>query len=155
MSSSEPRWHLAEINLARARMPLTDPSMATFVGQLDAINALADSADGFVWRLKSDDGRPSSYVPFSDDPRMIVNMSVWASIEALHAYAYRSGHGKVYAARASWFEDLGAPPVAMWWIPVGEIPTLDKGRRRWQLLCEQGPTPEAFTFRERFAPPVE
>ena len=153
MASSGSHWHLAEINVARARAPLTDPVMADFVSQLNAINALAEAAESFVWRLKDDDGAPSSYVHFADDPRLIVNMSVWESIEALHAYAYRSGHGAVYAARRSWFEDLGAPPLAMWWIPAGAIPTLAEGRRRWELLCQNGPTADAFTFKQRFDPP--
>lgn len=152
MASSDSRWHLAEINVARARAPLTDPVMADFVSQLDAINALAEAAEGFVWRLKGDDGAPSSYVHFTDDPRLIVNMSVWESIEALHSYAYRSGHGAIYAARKNWFEELGAPPLAMWWIPAGVIPTLEDGRRRWELLGRNGPTEEAFTFKHRFDP---
>lgn len=116
------------------------------------VPALAEAAAGFVWRFKDDNGGPSSYVPFSEDPLLVVNMSVWESIEALHAFTYRSDHGAVYAARKSWFQELGAPPLAMWWIRAGEVPTLEEGRRRWQLLCLNGPTPEAFTFKQRFVP---
>lgn len=75
--------HLAQINVARFRAPLDDPQLADFVAQLDSINALAERSDGFVWRLTSEAGTPSSYIKFSDDDLTIVNMSAWTSIDAL------------------------------------------------------------------------
>jgi hypothetical protein len=113
-------WHLAQINIARARAPLTDPLMADFVTQLDAVNAVAEGSPGFLWRLKADDGSPSSYVKFSDNDRIIVNMSVWESIEALEAYVYRvQAHADVFRNRRRWFEPIPGPQVALWWVPAG------------------------------------
>ena len=146
-------WHLAEINVARLIAPLTDPRVARFIAQLDAINALAERSPGFVWRLTATDGDPSAYVTFTDDDRVIVNMSVWTSIDALHRYVYSSDHGAIYRDRRQWFEPFGAPPFALWWIPAGHVPTLDEGRSKLAQLTNQGPTAEAFTFRQRFPPP--
>jgi hypothetical protein len=127
--------------------------MTDFIAQLDPINALADQANGFVWRLKGEGGSASSYVRFDDDERLIVNMSVWTSIDALFSYVYRSGHGKVYADRRVWFEGLAEPPVAIWWVPAGHIPTIEEGRARWECLKKNGPTADAFTFKQRYPSP--
>jgi hypothetical protein len=125
--------------------------MADFVTQLDAVNAVAETSPGFVWRLKADDGRPSSYVRFSADDRIIVNMSVWESIEALESYVYRAqAHADVFRDRRRWFEPIPGPQVALWWVPAGHAPTLEEGRERLRLLTKDGPTPAAFTFKRRF-----
>lgn len=147
------RYHLAEINIARLRAPLDDPMLADFVAQLDAINSLADQDPGFVWRLVGDDGAASSYVRAYDDDSIVINMSVWQSIEALHAYVYRSGHTDVFRRRREWFVPLGAHPFALWWVPAGSIPTIAEGQARLHRLDEQGPSPDAFTFKVRFPPP--
>ena len=71
-----PEWHLAELNVARLRQPLDHPDTAEFVAALDAINALAESSPGFVWRLTDESGHSSSYVRADDDPLVIINLSV-------------------------------------------------------------------------------
>ena len=146
-------WHIAEINIASARAPLDDPAMASFVAQLDAVNNLADESPGFVWRLKGPEGGASSYIRIEQDDRLLVNMSVWTSIDALHAFVYRAMHGAVYASRGAWFEPLGRLPVALWWVRGGVIPTIDEGFERLESLTQSGPTPHAFTFKRRFASP--
>ena len=146
------KYHLAEINLARLRAPLDDPAMADFVAQLEAINAIADQSPGFVWRLKAEDGGASSYIRAFDDDQLLINMSVWESVEALQAYVYRSPHGTVFRDRKRWFEPLNGPAVALWWVPVGHIPTVEEGKERWERLARLGPTPEAFTFKDEFPP---
>jgi len=66
---------LAQINIGRLIAPVDDPKIAEFVAQLDPVNALADAAPGFVWRLQSSSGNASDIV-YNDDPFVIVNMSV-------------------------------------------------------------------------------
>jgi hypothetical protein len=105
---SRTRHHLAQANIARMRAPLEDPLMAGFVAQLDGINALADRSRGFVWRLQTDDGNATGIRAF-DDERILFNMSVWESIEALHEHAYRSEHVAVFRAPRQWFEPQPAP----------------------------------------------
>ena len=141
--------HLAQINIARMVAPLDSPVMHDFVANLDRINALAEAAPGFIWRLKGDGNDATSLRPYEDD-RIIVNMSVWESIETLHQYAYYSGHVEIFRRRAEWFEKMTAPAVALWWIPAGHIPTVAEAKTKLDLLEKYGATPLAFTFKQRF-----
>jgi hypothetical protein len=146
--------HLAQINVARAFHPLDAPEMAGFVERLDDVNALAERALGFVWRLQDESGNATDLQPF-DDPRIIVNMSVWQSIEDLFAFTYHSGHTGVLRARKQWFEMPEEAHMALWWHPAGEVPSLGEGKARLHHLRDHGPTAEAFTFRQRFPAPSD
>ncbi len=146
--------HLAQLNIARTRFPIADPEMASFVNRLEEINALAERAPGFVWRLVDADGADATSLrPYGPD--VLVNMSVWESVEALYEYAYRSAHLDVLRRRREWFDHEGLPEHAvLWWVPAGTLPTLEEARDRLDLLSRHGPTPRAFTFRDRFPPAV-
>jgi len=50
------------------------PKSPSFVAQLAPINARADEAPGFVWRVKSESGNATD-IAYNDDPFVIVNMS--------------------------------------------------------------------------------
>jgi hypothetical protein len=154
MTSLNQAFHLAQVNVARARAPLDDPLLAEFMAQLDRINALADRSPGFVWRLQSDSGNATDIL-VSDDPCLLVNLSVWSSVEALFDFVYKTGHSRVMARRKDWFEPFGRPFQALWWVPAGQLPSPEEAMARLDLLAEQGPCPEAFTFKRRFPPPVE
>lgn len=143
------RFHLAQINVATALAPLDHPQLAGFVAQLDAINALADRSPGFVWRLQSDSGNATD-IQISDDPKFIVNLSVWEDLDALFAYVYRSDHLKVMAQRSRWFEKMATPFLALWWLPAGTLPSAEEGMQRLAMLEREGPTPAAFTFKVPF-----
>ncbi len=86
-------YHLAEINIGRVRAPVDDPIMEGFVSRLDAINRLADSAPGFVWRLQTEEGNATA-IHVYDDARLLLNMSVWESIEALSKFTYKTHHSE-------------------------------------------------------------
>lgn len=144
-------WHIAQLNIATALFPLDDPRMADFVEQLDQINALAEASPGFVWRLKGDGGDATS-VRVNDDPQLIVNMSVWTGIDALFDFVYRSAHRDVFAQRREWFERPVQGYQVLWWVGRGHRPTPDEGMARLALLNRLGPTDEAFSFKQRFAP---
>lgn len=133
---------------------MDDPRMADFVAWLDEINRLAERSPSFVWRLQGDNGNATD-LKFSDDPLFIVNLTVWSSVDALHDYTYRTEHKAVFARRYEWFERASGPNVVLWWQPSGTFPTVEDALRRLQLLADHGPTPEAFTFKQRFDPPVD
>jgi len=141
-------YQLAQVNVARMRGPIDSPVMAEFVAQLPAVNALADHSPGFVWRLQTEDGNATSLRSFEDD-RMMINMSVWESIDVLSDFVYRSGHVDVMRRRREWFERMEMH-MALWWVPVGHIPSIDEALERIDHLREHGPTPYAFTFKARF-----
>src|SRR5580658_9851797 len=82
-----PKYHIAQVNIGRIKGPIEDPVMSGFVARLDEINALADSSPGFVWRLQTSAGNATYFRPYDDD-RLLLNMSVWETIEALRLYIY-------------------------------------------------------------------
>ena len=109
-----------------------------------------------MWRYLTDSRDPEQR-EFAD-PLVLFNMSVWESVDALHAYTYRTAHAEVYAARKTWFVDrkavTGGHALAMWWIPRGERPTVADAKQRLAEMTEHGPTERAFTFKRRFPPPA-
>jgi hypothetical protein len=143
--------HIAQVNIGRVRGPMDSEIMQGFASRLAEINALADAAPGFVWRLQSDDGDATSIKVFDDD-MLLINMSVWASIEVLFDYTYRSDHVQLLRERAEWFERLETHHMALWWVPAGHIPTADEAKARLEHMDRHGPTAHAFTFKHRFAP---
>lgn len=131
------RYQVAQLNIARARAPWDDPVMADFMARLAEVNALAERSPGFVWRLKGDSGN-STDLCIGDDPRIIVNLTVWETIDDMFAYTYRSDHKTVFARRFDWFERWEGPSVVMWWQPAGTIPDVGDALRRLRLLGDRG-----------------
>ena len=154
MLIDRPTFHLAQVNIGIVRAPVTSPELADFVAQLDPINALADRSPGFVWRLQSDAGNATSIHAF-DDERILMNMSVWRSLEELRDYVYRSAHVEVLRRRSDWFERMSEVHLALWWLPTDRLPTVEEAKWRVELVRRHGPTAEAFTFRSPFGPPDE
>jgi len=148
-------YHLAQINIGRLIAPLDDPKIAEFVAQLAPINAIADKAPGFVWRLQSESGNATDIAYNEDDRSIMVNMSVWESLEALRDYAYKSEHMKVFRDRAKWFVKMDKPHYCLWWIPDGHIPTVAEGRERLEHYQTHGATPYSFWFSQEFPQPTE
>ena len=140
-----PAYQLAQINVARLIAPLDDPRTADFVAQLDPINKLAESSPGFVWRLKSESGSAVD-IPFGEDPFVIVNMSVWESLDFLSAFTYRSHHAGAFRDRYRWFEKTTTPKYCLWWVAAGHRPTLQEGKRRLEYYLQNGSTATAFSF---------
>ncbi|MGI9305543.1 MAG: DUF3291 domain-containing protein [Gammaproteobacteria bacterium] len=145
-------FHLAQINIAKMLAPLEYPLMADFVARLDSINALADRSPGFVWRLQDEVGDATSIRVFEDD-RILINMSVWESIEALSDYVYQSGHVSVLRDRKRWFTKVEGPSLALWWVRAGSTPEVDDAVRRLALLKVRGASVQAFTFAQPFSQP--
>jgi len=147
-------FEVAQINVGRMNAPLDDPAMVDFVAQLETVNSMADRSEGFVWRLKSEQGDATAFRVF-DDPLVLINMSVWKSIEALYRFVYQGLHLEIIRKKRSWFGEFGAAYMALWWIREGHIPPVEEGKERLDLLQRFGPTPRAFTFGHRFAPPID
>lgn len=147
--------HVAQCNVGRVIKPLEHEDMAEFVAALEPINAIAESSPGFVWRLTDDDGQSSSYVdiPGSDDPLLIINYSIWESLESLKHFVNKTGHVAYLRRRREWFEKIDLPTSVAWWLPRGEIPDVGEAYRRVTHLQQHGPTEEAFTLNRPFPRP--
>ncbi|MCX5375876.1 DUF3291 domain-containing protein [Streptomyces sp. NBC_00091] len=143
---------LAQVNIARLKHPLDAPELKDFVDGLDPVNAVAEAADGFVWRLQGEAGDDATDVPFFGDDQIIVNMSVWRDSDALTAFMYKGRHRELMARRREFFEQVAEAISTLWWVPAGERPTVADAEARLLHLREHGPTPYAFTLRTPFPP---
>jgi heme-degrading monooxygenase HmoA len=145
-------FHLAEINLAHLKEPMDSELLKGFADRLDEINALAESSPGFVWRYTVDSRDTDNQE--AGDPEVIVNMSVWQDMAALHHYVYKTAHNEVFAQRKQWFFEwqarLASNHMALWWVPAGHKPTVAEGIERAQHLQLHGPSAHAFSFKRAF-----
>lgn len=136
--------HVAQLNVGTMVAPTDDPRVAEFMDGLERVNALADAAPGFVWRLQTESGNATEIQIFPN-PLTLVNMSVWESVEALKSYVYRSEHVEYFRRRGEWFE-LDAKRVVLFHIGGGVVPELDEAVRRLEFFERIGTSPYAFGF---------
>ena len=146
-------WELAQLNIAHLLEPIDSPTLTDFVSELDCINALADAASGFVWRLQDDvqEEDPADN-PFGEE--FIVNLSVWDSVASLFDYVYRTAHTDVMKQRKKWFHSTKSQNTVLWWVPAGHQPTAEEAKDHLDMLQANGPTANAFTFKQAFDKPA-
>ena len=149
MTQPAAAYELAQVNISRLKAPLDSPQLKDFVDALDPVNAVADDADGFVWRLQSDSGNATDTSVFGDD-WLIINLSVWRDTNALTAFMYQGQHRELLTRRNEWFERIQEAMTALWWVPAGHRPTVAEAEERLLRLREQGATAYAFTLRTSF-----
>ncbi|MCW4443861.1 DUF3291 domain-containing protein [Vibrio splendidus] len=140
---------LAQLNIALAKYPLDAPEIKEFVDNLELVNGIAESSEGFVWRLKDESGDATNIQAF-EDPNMIVNMSVWDSVDSLKNFMFRTHHRDFMRRKGDWFHRLPEDTYVLWWIEEDHIPTLEEAIERLEHLREIGDTPNAFTFKTNF-----
>ncbi|WP_327719375.1 DUF3291 domain-containing protein [Streptomyces sp. NBC_00490] len=140
---------LAQVNISRLKFPLDSPELKDFVDALDPVNASAEAADGYVWRLQSEGGDATDIKVFGDD-WLIINLTVWRDTDALTAFMYQGQHREMLARRREWFEKVAEAMTALWWVPAGRRPTVAEAESRLLHLRANGPTPYAFTLRTSF-----
>ena len=151
--------HLAQVNIAWLHAPMDDPEMAGLADRVDELNLLAEASKGFVWRLPGSQVDHQGLEPFNEDfpgfrrDRLFYNLSVWESVEDLHAYTYASDHTEMLNARKQWLDHVEGTSMALWWIPIGHRPTITESAERLRAIRKLGPTSYAFTLRKPFPPP--
>ena len=141
--------HLAELNVATLLHDLEHPAIDEFRNNLDRINTLAESMEGFVWRLKDDTGNATEFSAFPN-PLIIANMSVWKDVDSLKKFSYETAHVEFLRKRKLWFERPTEVHMVLWWVPIGHEPTLEEAVERLTLLRENGATEKAFSFQKVF-----
>ncbi|MCX4697935.1 DUF3291 domain-containing protein [Streptomyces sp. NBC_01373] len=142
-------FELAQVNISRLKAPLDSPQLKAFVDALDPVNADAEAADGYVWRLQSNSGDATDFRVFDDD-WLIINLTVWRDPNALTAFMYQGRHREMLSRRNEWFERVAEVMTALWWVPAGHRPTIAEAEARLLHLRANGPTPHAFTLRKSF-----
>jgi hypothetical protein len=136
--------HLAQLNVGRALDDMDSPRLKEFMDNLDRVNALAERMPGFVWRFTGEGSNNATDVKIGGDPRYILNMSVWARAEDLEAFVWNTIHKRFYEKKANWFEAMAKPHFVMWWVPEGQIPTVDEALERLAHLTREGASQHAF-----------
>lgn len=147
------KYQLAQLNVARMLEPLDHPLMWEFVHFLGPINELAEQQEGFIWRLKDEEGTSATSIetPFTDD-MIIVNMSVWESMETLRHFVYKTAHSYFVRQGKQWFERMERPHMVLWWVSEGHEPTPVEAAAKLEALQQNGPTPEAFDWGRPYGP---
>ena len=141
--------HIAQLNIARARAALDGPLLKEFMDNLDPINAIADSSPGFIWRLE-DESSVITGINLFDDPQLIINMSVWESVDVLREFMFKTHHVNFLKRRHEWFEKMPVASYVLWWIAEGHIPTLEEAKERLLMLREEGESPLAFSLKRAY-----
>ncbi|WP_394154385.1 DUF3291 domain-containing protein [Vibrio maritimus] len=142
---------LAQLNIALSKYPLDAPEIKDFVDNLDLVNGIAEESDGFVWRLKDESGDATSIQLF-DDPNMIVNMSVWESVDTLKNFMFRTHHRDFMRRKSEWFHRLDEDSYVLWWVTDDHVPTTEEALERLEHLRKNGESPYAFTFKSYYTP---
>ena len=147
-------FHLAQVNIARMIEPLDSEKLSGFVSELDSVNAMADAAPGFVWRLKTEEGNATSLRAFEWDidgsAGVLTNMSVWESFEALKEFVYSPGHLEVLRQKKNWFHHMADATLALWWMPAGSLPTLDEAEAKIRQIRKNGPSQAVFDLSRKY-----
>jgi hypothetical protein len=135
-------YHLAQLNIAKAKDEMNSATMKGFVDRLDEINSLADRSPGFIWRLQTEEGDATSIKIFND-PSLIVNMSVWENIESLKNYVYKSVHIELIRSRNEWFHKMDRLHQVLWYVPIGHKPSVEEAEAKLLYLEQHGSTENA------------
>lgn len=146
-------YHLAQANIGRFKASLDSPLMKEFVDFLEPVNRFAEESEGFIWRLKDDEGKSASYIesPFKDE-MMAVNISVWQDIDSFKSFVYGTVHSYFLRNKKKWFDMKGPSQFVMWWLPKGELPTLQMAKDRLEILEINGESSEAFSMKQLYNP---
>ncbi|MBC8048060.1 MAG: DUF3291 domain-containing protein [Fimbriimonadaceae bacterium] len=145
-------FHLAQLNVARLLQPLDHADTKEFIDGLIPVNALAESSNGFVWRLKDDAGDATAIEVFTDK-MIIVNMSMWEDMETFKNFVYKTMHTEYIRNKSKWFEKHDTFYFVMWWVEAGHIPTVQEAKERLEYLQQNGDSAFAFSMKKIFPQP--
>lgn len=146
-------YHLAQFNIAKMVADLDSDTMREFRQALDPINALADDAPGYVWRLKGEGQDSSSNVrPYGED--VLINLSVWQDLHSLKTYTYQGAHADYLRRRKEWFVHIKERFLVLWWVAEGHRPSIEESMERLEHLQKHGPSEYAFTIAKVFEKPL-
>ncbi len=140
--------YIAQINVAQMKDALDSPVMKEFNDFLAPINKLAEESPGFVWRMKDEEEEAiiSGNTPFEDD-MLIINMSVWESIEQLKDFVYDTAHSYFVKSRKKWFNQMESQHMALWWVEPDSMPSLEEAADKLKQLDKEGASEEVFDFK--------
>ena len=137
-------YQLAQINVGRLRAPgrLARSSPSSWTPSTRS-TPLAEASPGFVWRFQTEDGNATAVRPYDDDS-ILVNMSVWTSVEAPRRLRLPLATTPSYLRRRrEWFERMTEIIIALV-VGAGRSHPHDRGGHR----------PARAPARQRARPPT-
>lgn len=146
-------YNIAAFNIAEAKFPMDDAAMKDFNDAIDKVNQEAESSKGFVWRMQDDSGNATN-IRIYDNANMIVNLTVWKTVEDLKNYIYNGDHLSVFVRKKEWFVAMKTAHMVLWYVKDGELPSAEEAKTKLDYLIQNGPSQAAFGFRHIFAPPA-
>lgn len=141
---------LAQLNIAKAKYSLDAVEIKDFVDNLVAINAIAEQSPGFIWRLKDESG-DATHIQVFDDPDLLVNMSVWDSVESLKDFMFRTHHREFMRRKSEWFYASADATYVLWWVAENHTPDIQEAVSRLGHLRLHGATAYAFDFKTSYS----
>ncbi|SNS26946.1 protein of unknown function [Antarctobacter heliothermus] len=144
------KLHLAEFNIGTLKYDWDDPRVADFQNNLDRVFAIAERFDGYIWHLKGPEMEAAQLDPtgpLGGDPRTASTLSVWRDLAALERFVWKTVHKRFYDRRAEWYgpqNAWGGLRLVMWWVPIGQIPTITEAAARLRQLVRDGDSDTAF-----------
>ena len=133
--------NVAQYNIARLKGPAA--LLPGFLDEVARVNALGDKAPGFLYRYEVSDG--NSLAETVRDG-MIINLTVWDSVEALYNFTFKGAHLEMLQRRADWFEPKQMTNIL--WFTVYERVTLAEAEGRMDGYLNFGSHPSAFTWKD-------
>ena len=128
---------VAQVNIARMKDRIDSDLMSEFVNNLDRINSLAEDQKGFVWRLKDEENNATSIQVYEDE-YIIINMSVWDSVDDLFHFVYNTAHAQFVKRGSGWFHRMEDMHMAIWKISPDHIPTAHEAKEKLEYLRVHG-----------------
>lgn len=153
---------LALYTFAQFRTRADDPVNDEFFSSEPAIWAAMERADGFIARAGYEDEPGTEiwgeqvfpkYWTDNGDGWAPSTISLWQDLESALAAVYRGVHADIMRLGHLFQSDTADyPPYVLWWVPKEHQPDWDEAVERLELLGDDGPTLEAFTFKAAFSP---
>lgn len=140
-----PQKNIASFNIGAIRFPLTDPRMVGFASNLERINRLGDRAPGFIWRRPQTNDGDFCQRNFGNR-QVLLNLTVWATVEDLGRFVWKTVHKQFYEQRKEWFTQSDEQNFVMWWIPAGHIPSIEEAVEKLFQLRTRGESEECFSW---------
>jgi hypothetical protein len=121
---------------------------------------LAEASDGFVARsilgyetMHQSWGEVvrASFVPPEREANIAQSLSLWEDLESVYAFTYSAPiHTEALRMREDWFHAPDHPNYAAWWVADDHQPDFVEATTVLETLHLNGPTPDAFNFKQPF-----
>ncbi len=140
--------------------PVYKPEIASMGELLYPMWGVAEASDGFLgYAIEGGEiaGRdwgefaiPSMFLEAGNAMRLLSVLSLWETLDAVYAFTYQGLHKKALSRRKEWFVAKDYPGFVAWWIDDDHTPTWKDACKRYETLCRDGASAEAFTFKQAY-----